>query len=387
MLIATRLLFYPNQHMGNNFMSSTNLNGDFEEYENLHEFARTAKKKLPIETWDYLMGGAETETTLRRNRLALDMLGFRPRVLREVEYVDCGSKVLGHDLKLPIILAPIGALQDFDSDAGIAPTLAAADAGVIHMVSSRTEPGLEAVAKAIDYPKIFQLYVRGDTSWVDDHISLAIDSGYVGFAFTVDLDYYGRRERDLSKRHRTTARRTRQAIEWQYRFTWADIERIRKKFDIPLILKGIATAEDSTIAVESGIDAIYVSNHGGRQLDHGRGTLEILPEVVDAAGDKADIYIDGGFMRGTDIVKAMALGADAVGIGRLQGLALGANGRVGVARMLELLEAEIRICLGLLGVTKYADLDQSYLHAVSPVEFPGPLSAFPLMFEDYLYER
>ena len=373
--------------MGKNFMSSTNLNGDFEEYENLHEFAIMAKQKLSVETWDYLMGGAETETTLRRNRLALDMLGFRPRVLRNVENIDCGGKVLGQNLKLPIILAPIGALQDFDPDGGIAPTLAAVDVGVIHMVSSRTEPGLEAVANATDYPKIFQLYVRVDPSWVDDHISRAIDSGYVGLALTVDLDYYGRRERDLSKRYRTTARRISQATEWQYRFTWADIERIRTKFNIPLILKGIATAEDSVLAVQSGVEAIYVSNHGGRQLDHGRGTLEVLPEVIAAAAGKVEIYVDGGFMRGTDIVKAMALGADAVGIGRLQGLALSANGRIGVTRMLELLEMEIRTCLGLLGVTRYAELDESYLHAVSPVESPGPLSAFPLMFEDYLYER
>ena len=373
--------------MGKNFMGSTNLNGDFEEYENLHEFAIMAKQKLSVETWDYLMGGAETETTLRRNRLALDMLGFRPRVLRNVENIDCGGNVLGQNLKLPIILAPIGALQDFDPDGGIAPTLAAVDAGVIHMVSSRTEPGLEAVAKATDYPKIFQLYVRGDPSWVDDHISRAIDSGYIGLALTIDLDYYGRRERDLSKRYRTTARRTSQATEWQYRFTWADIERIRTKFNIPLILKGIATAEDSVLAVQSGVEAIYVSNHGGRQLDHGRGTLEVLPEVIDAAADTVEVYVDGGFMRGTDIVKAMALGADAVGIGRLQGLALSANGRVGVTRMLELLELEIRTCLGLLGVTRYGELDESYLHAVPPVESPGPLSAFPLMFEDYLYER
>ncbi|MBM10095.1 MAG: alpha-hydroxy-acid oxidizing enzyme [Magnetovibrio sp.] len=360
---------------------------DFQNYETLHEFARVAKQNLSIETWDYLMGGAETETTLRRNRMALDMLGFRPRVLRDVENIDCGGILLGHKFNLPVILAPIGALQDFDSDGGVAPTLAAAEAGVIHMVSSRTEPGLEAVANAINYPKLFQLYVRGDASWVDGHISRAIDSGYVGIAFTVDLDYYGRRERDTTKRYRTTSRRTPQAIEWQYRFSWSDVERIRKKFDIPIILKGVATAEDSILAVESGIDSIYVSNHGGRQLDHGRGSVEVLSEVVEAVGGRVEVYVDGGFMRGTDIVKAMALGADAVGIGRLQGLALGAAGSIGVARMLQLLEDEIRICLGLLGVTKFAELDKSYLHAVQPVEPPSQLSALPLLFEEYLYDR
>ncbi|MBT6095588.1 MAG: alpha-hydroxy-acid oxidizing protein [Rhodospirillaceae bacterium] len=357
---------------------------DFQQFETLHEFAKVARDKLSIETWDYLMGGADTETTLKRNRLALDTVGFRPRVMRDVEHINCGGRFLGQDLKLPIILAPVGALQDFDPDGGVAPTLAAADAGVLHMLSSRAEPGLEAVAEAIEYPKLFQLYVRGAPDWVDDHIKRAMAAGYVGFAFTVDLDYYGRRERDLAKRYRTTSRREKQAVEWQYRFTWDDVKRIKDKFDIPLILKGIATAEDAALCVEHGIDVVYVSNHGGRQLDHGRGGLDVLPEVIKAVDGKAEVAVDGGFMRGSDVVKAMAMGADAVGLGRLQGMALGADGRAGVVRMLELLETEIKICLGLLGVTSFDQLDESYLHAVAPVELPGPLSAFPLLFEDYL---
>ncbi|MDD9877607.1 MAG: alpha-hydroxy acid oxidase [Magnetovibrio sp.] len=365
-------------------MSSISSTGDFQEFETLHEFAKAAKANLTVETWDYLMGGADTETTLKRNRLALDTVGFRPRVLNDVEHVDCGGRLLGQDLNLPIVLAPIGSLQDFVEGGGVPSTLAAADAGVLHMLSSRSEPGLEAVAEAVAYPKIFQLYVRGDADWVDDHVKRAIDAGYVGFCFTVDLDYYGRRERDLAKRYRTTSRRTASAIEWQYRFTWDDVKRIRDKFDIPLILKGIATAEDAAKCLEHGIDVVYVSNHGGRQLDHGRGGLDVLPEVVAEVGGKAEIVVDGGFMRGSDVVKAMAMGADAVGLGRLQGMALGAKGREGVVRMLELLEVEIRICLGLLGVTAFDQLDASYLHAVPPVELPGPLSAFPLLFEDYL---
>jgi len=368
-------------------MSDIDSSGDFAEFETLHELAKAAKQNLSIQTWDYLMGGADTETTLKRNRLALDMVGFRPRVLRDVEHIDCGATVIGQKLNLPIILAPIGSLQDFIPDGGAAPTQAAADFGVLHMLSSRSEPGLEAVAEAAPgHPKIFQLYVRGDADWVDDHIERAIKAGYVAFAFTVDLDYYGRRERDLTKRYRTTSRRTASAIEWQYRFNWDDVKRIKDKFDIPLILKGIATAEDAALCMEHGIDGVYVSNHGGRQLDHGRGGLETLPEVVKEVAGRAEVYIDGGFMRGTDVVKAIAMGANAVGLGRLQGLALGAKGREGVVRMLELLQTEIKICLGLLGVNSLAELDESYLHAVQPVETPGPLSAFPLLFEDYLNE-
>lgn len=367
-------------------MTTDNTIGAFQEFETLHEFAKAAKERLTVQTWDYLMGGADTETTQRRNRLALDTMGFRPRVLRDVEHIDCGGKLLGQDLNLPIVLAPIGSLQDFVPEGGIAPTLAAADAGVLHMLSSRAEPGLEAVAEAVEYPKIFQLYVRGDPDFVDDHVRRAIDAGYIGFTFTVDLDYYGRRERDLAKRYRTTSRRVKQAEEWQYRFTWDDVKRIQDTFDIPIILKGIATAEDAALCVEQGIDVVYVSNHGGRQLDHGRGGLDVLPEIVKAVDGKAEIIVDGGFMRGTDVVKAMAMGADAVGLGRLQGMALGAKGREGVVRMLELLKTEIHICLGLLGVTSFAELNESYLHPVAPVEIPGPLSAFPLLFENYLNE-
>jgi glycolate oxidase len=135
--------------------------------------------------------------------------------------------------------------------------------------------------------------------------------------------------------------------------------------------------------VELGVKAIYVSNHGGRQLDHGRGGIDVLPEVVKEVGGKAEIIIDGGFYRGADVVKAMALGADAVGLGRLQGYAMGAAGQAGVVRMLELLETEIEICLGLLGVTGIKDLDESYLHPAPSVTEPHVLSAFPLLEEDY----
>ena len=161
------------------------------------------------------------------------------------------------------------------------------------------------------------------------------------------------------------------------------MKRFKDNHAIPLILKGIATAEDAAQAVELGVDGIYVSNHGGRQLDHGRASIDILPEVVAEVGGKATVIVDGGFMRGTDVVKAMALGADAVGIGRLQGLGISAAGQAGIVRALELLEIEIRTCLALLGVTGYAELDETYLHAVEPVARAHALSAFPLLEEDY----
>jgi isopentenyl diphosphate isomerase/L-lactate dehydrogenase-like FMN-dependent dehydrogenase len=352
-------------------------------FETLHELVAPAKRNLTKETWDYLMGGAETETTLERNRLAIDALAFRPRVLRNVENVSTRSTLFGHELRLPVILAPIGSMQDMVKDGGIAPSLAAARFGALHMLSSACAPGLEAVAASNPHPKLFQLYVRGDAAWVDDYVERAIAQRYSALCLTVDLDYYGRRERDIAKRYLTTARRRTSSEEYQARFAWSDIDRIKSKFKIPIILKGIATAADALIAVERGIEGIYVSNHGGRQLDHGKGGLAVLPEVVDAAAGRATIIVDGGFMRGSDLVKAMALGAHAVGIGRLQGLAAAAGGVDGMVRMLELLQDEATRCLGLLGVRSFAELDRSYLEPVTPLGRPWLDAAFPLLKEGY----
>jgi glycolate oxidase len=353
------------------------------QYAVLHEFVEPARRNLSRGAWDYLMGGAETETTLERNRRALDALAFRPRVLRNVEKVSARGRVLGQDMRLPVILAPIGSLQDFSKGGGMGPTRAAAQFGALHMLSSACAPGLEAVAQCVDYPKIFQLYVRGDSAWVEDHVARAIANEYIALCLTVDLDYYGRRERDLAKRYLTTSRRSKPADHFQARFAWADVAKLKSKFKIPFILKGIATAEDTKLAIEHGIEGIYVSNHGGRQLDHGRGSVNVLPEVVEAAGGKAEIIVDGGILRGTDIVKAIALGANAVGIGRLQGLALGAGGESAVVRMLELLEDEVIRCLGLLGVTSFAELNPSYVARAEPLGRPWLDSAFPLLKEGY----
>ena len=157
---------------------------------------------------------------------------------------------------------------------------------------------------------------------------------------------------------------------------------IKDKFNIPLILKGIATPQDAAMALDHGVDMIYVSNHGGRQLDHGRGTMDVLPGIVRAVDGRAPIIIDGGFNRGTDVVKAIAAGADIVGLGRMQCYGLAADGSAGVVRILELLEAEIHACLGLLGVTSLDELNPDYLHALAPVAPSHVLSAFPLLSLD-----
>lgn len=358
-----------------------------EEYQNLHEFIRRARANLNQNAWDYIVGAAETETTMRRNRMALDEIAFRPRVLRNVTTVDASVEVLGRKLRLPVVLAPVGALEIFDPAAGAAVARGAGTFGAAHMLSSVSEPGLEAVAKAApDALRMFQLYVRGDDAFVEDCVGRAIAGGYTAFCLTVDTAHYSRRERDIAKRYVRASRVRATGGDFQKGLEWRTVKLIKDKFKIPLVIKGIATAEDAAIAVDHGVEWIYVSNHGGRQLDHGRGAMQVLPEIVAAVAGRAKIMVDGSFCRGTDIVKAIAMGADLVGIGRLQCWALAAAGEAGVVRMLELLEDEVMRCLGLLGVTSFAELNKAYLRQATPTNLPNVFSAFPLLdIEPYRY--
>ena len=346
---------------------------------NLHEIVAKARANLNQNDWDYIVGGTETETTLRRNRMALDSVAFRPRVLRDVSKVDPSVEVLGRKLRLPIVLCPVGSLESFHPGGAEPVVKAAGEFGVAHMLSSVCDPGLEEVAKAAPNAlRMFQLYVRGDAAWADDHVERAIKNGYAAFCITVDTAHYSRRERDLAKRHVTAGRRRVQGRDFQMALDWKTVERMKSKFKIPFAIKGIGTAEDAKIALDHGVEIIYVSNHGGRQLDHGRGSTEVLPEVVEAVAGRAMIIVDGGYYRGTDIVKAIALGADLVGLGRMQCYGLAAAGQAGIVRMLEIMEDEVTRALGLLGVTSFGKLDHSYLHAATPANAPHVFSAFPL---------
>jgi len=357
------------------------------EFETLHEIVKKARQNLSQNDWDYIVGGSESETTLRRNRLALDSIAFRPRVLRRVDRIELGTESFGRRVRLPICFAPVGALEMFHPGAGAAVAAAAQSFGVAHMISSVCKPGLEGVAAAApDALRIFQLYALGDDAFVDDHLARAAAHGYTAFCLTVDTAYYSRRERDIAKRHFTRGRARVAGRDFLARLDWHTVERLRAKNALPLILKGIATAEDARIAVEHGVDWIYVSNHGGRQLDHGRGSMEVLPEIAEAVGGRARLMVDGGFCRGTDVIKAIAAGAQMVGLGRMQCFALAAAGEAGLLRLLEILEDEIRRSLGLLGVTSFAELDASYLHPAAPTNAPHVLSAFPLLgIDEYRY--
>jgi isopentenyl diphosphate isomerase/L-lactate dehydrogenase-like FMN-dependent dehydrogenase len=340
------------------------------------EIVTVARKNLTQDVWDYLTGAAESETTLRRNRYALDKIAFLPRILNDVSKVDASREILGHKLRIPVLLAPIGSLQAISPAGGAASCKAAASFGTIAMISSITQPGLEECARAAEGPKVFQLYVRGEKPWIKDILDRARSAGYVALALTVDSALYGIRERQLMNRYLPPSVQTQTNRQLQSAITWELMDWIKAQWGGPFILKGVATAADTKRAIEHGVDIIYVSNHGGRQLDHCRGTAETLPDVVAAANGRATILVDGGFLRGSDVVKALALGADAVAIGRMQGWALAAGGADGLVRSLELIEREIINTLGLLGLTSLKDLNKDYICQSDVVSVCHEMSTF-----------
>lgn len=350
-----------------------------ERFQTLHEIIAAARLCLNQNLWDYVVGGTATETTVRRNRSALDRIGFRPRVLEDVSHVDASREFLGHRVRLPVALAPVGGLDQLGAGGGLTVAQGAGLAGVPFFISSVSEAGIERTAEAANGCKIFQLYVRGDDAFVDDHARRVIDAGYDAFCITVDSAIYSRRERDIANRFAKPWRARSSGMQFQAALSWGDIERFKRTHKIKLILKGIATPEDAARACDLGVEGIYVSNHGGRQLDCGAGSAEVLPEVVDAVGGRALVIADGGISRGSDVVKAIALGADLVGIGRLFVYGFAAAGAEGIARTIELLEEEVVECLGLLGLSSFEKLDRTYLRAVDAVTEPHVHSAFPLL--------
>jgi isopentenyl diphosphate isomerase/L-lactate dehydrogenase-like FMN-dependent dehydrogenase len=350
------------------------------DFQCLHEFIPAAKAKLSDHIWGYLVGATETETTLRRNRLAIDSLALRPRVCVDVSKIDVTTTLFGQKLRMPVILAPVGSLESFHPGGAATAGRAASAFGIPIMVSSVTHPGLEEAAAAAPGPKIFQLYVRGDLAWVDDVVKRAVDAGYDAFAITVDTAAYSRRERDIAGRFVKPWRAVATGQNFQAGFTWDNVKHFKDKHSIPLILKGIGTAEDAALCCEHGVDGVYVSNHGGRQLDHGRGSMDILPEVMAAVRGRAKVIVDGSICRGTDIVKAIALGADAVAMGRMYCYALAADGEAGVHKMLELLEHEFGVAMALSGARALKELHPGFVFRNAPmVADPHQHSAFPLL--------
>ncbi len=352
-----------------------------------------AKKRMAPSAWDFLSGGGESETTLKRNRYSLDSIAFRPRVLVSVPDPDPSTTFMGQKLRIPVICAPVGSLHLMDPGGNMSVVHAMDDFGSIAAISIMSNPRLEECAAETKGYKIFQLYVRGDMDWVKRTLDRVVAAGFNSLVITVDTAHYGRRERDLYNRflrRATVARANLENVdpdaEWKYRgaLTWEFVDACKAHCGLPVMVKGIATAEDAQIAVDRGIDVIWVSNHGGRQLDHGRGAIACLPEVASVAKGKVPIVIDGGFLRGTDVLKALALGADVAAVGKLQGWALAAGGEAGLRRAFEIMETEMKVNMGLLGVNAISEITPDHIQLGAPVmNEPSIVSPFPVTTEAF----
>ncbi len=357
-----------------------------ERFRTLHEIVKAARLNLNQTHWDYLVGGTETETTLRRNRHAIDTKALRPQVLNDVSAIDCQTSFFGHTLAMPLLLAPIGSLQVFDPGGGASAAQGAEAAGILAMASSVCTPSIEEIAASAQGPKIYQLYVRGDDAWVDEILERVTASGYVGLCLTVDTAVVSRRERDIAKRVIPTSQAAGNGdFTYQAKLSWREVERLKSISNIPILLKGLSRVDDVKRALDLGVDAIYLSNHGGRQLDQGPGALDILENVVSQMDVPVPLIIDGGFYRGSDVVKAIAMGADLVGLGRLEGWALAAGGVEALVQCLAILRAEIIETMALCGTPTLADLNPSLVEPAPLVSTPDVLSAFPLLQLDEGY--
>jgi len=372
------------------------------ELSTLQEIVLEARNRLKAEVWDFVAGATEAEVTLRRNRYGLDCLAFNPRVLRDVARIDTVRSFLGFKLRIPVMMAPIGSLSLIDRTGAVAVANACAQRGTLMFYSTFADPPLVEVCSKVDHPLILGLYVRGDQLWLDRAVDEAKAAGCLAIAVVTEAPYYSRRERDLINRFRSRGSKSGTYAATQKilreggdaeeqeaaharmvtaRLTWNTIERIRDRSGLPIILKGISTPADAKLAIDLGVSAIYISNHGGRQLDCAHGTVQLLPRIVEAVNGRAPIILDGGICRGTDVIKAIALGACAVCIGRLQCWALAAGGEAALVRALDILEEEIIITMGLLGVTQLSDLDGSYVERTDAIEPAHLLNAFPLVKE------
>ena len=340
------------------------------------EVILAARRELNDTLWAYVCGGSESETTMRRNRLAFDRLGFRPRVLVDVSNIDTSTSFLGQSLRTPIILAPVGQLDRLAPEGGIAAAKAASEFGTIDTVSFYSS-SLERIAESTNSPKIFQLYVHGDAGWIAETIERVVDAGYMGICVTVDHAMVSRRERHmLSARISMGSWPLVGEAAYQASLTWDTIDTIKDLCALPMMVKGIMTVEDAALAMEHGVEAIWISNHGGRELDHGLGTMDVLGEIVQVVDDRVEVVLDGGVQRGSDVLKAIALGAKAVAIGKLQAWGLAAAGEAGLLRVLQILKSEVRVSMGLLGLPNIQGLNSTYIRSTEPVILPHEMSSW-----------
>ncbi len=332
---------------------------------NIHDYEVIAQQKLDKTIWDYFQGGSDDEVTLRANRSVFERLRLRPRMLVDVSVCKLATTVLDIPVSMPVLVAPTAFHGLVHPDGECATARAAGASNALMIVSTTASYPLEEVARAATGPLWFQLYVHTRQT-AQELVQRAEQSGYRAIVLTVDTPRLGNRERDRrnafnslaidSANHRGSRRPySGDTLNWEF-VSW-----LRSCTSLPLLVKGILTAEDALLAVEHGAAGIIVSNHGGRQLDSCLTSIEALPEIVEAVGGRCEVYCDGGIRRGTDVLKALALGAKAVCIGRPIIWGLAANGQAGVQHVLELLRAELELALALVGCPDIKDINRSYV--------------------------
>ena len=369
------------------------------------DLRRIARRRLPGGVFDYIDGGAEDERSAKANVEAFSSLEFRPRVLRGLEGVDPSTALLGHRIPMPLVLAPTGFTRIADPQGELAVARAAARAGIPYTLSTLSTRSIEEVAAVSSGPLWFQVYVWRDRGLVRELVERARAASYEALVLTVDTPVLGRRERDLRRGFSLPPSLGPATVVdgllhpgWTWSFLrsepirfenvlgssvddgsdpiklgeytmrqfdrslgWSDVEWLRSLWPGPLILKGIQTVEDAIVAADAGADAIALSNHGGRQLDDAPAPLSLVAPVTDAVGDRVDVICDGGVRRGSDIVKAVSLGARACMAGRAYLYGLGAAGEKGVDHVLSLFANDLERSMALIGAATIGDLDRGFV--------------------------
>lgn len=356
---------------------------DGREPVNVFEFEQLARDKLPGSAYDYYASGANDEVTLRENRVAYERIRLRYRVLVDVSRRDLATKVLGRPVSMPILVAPTAFHKMAHPDGEPATARAARRAETLMVLSTLSNTSVEEVA-ALAGPLWFQLYVYRDRAATRDLVQRVEAAGCTALVLTVDAPMLGRRERDVRNQFRLPAGLSIDNLAAAGKadlpsdvadsglaayfatlldpsLTWADLEWLRGLTRLPILVKGIVRGDDAAQAIDQGAAGVIVSNHGGRQLDTAPATIDVLSEVVDAAGGRAEVYLDGGIRRGTDVLKALALGARAVLVGRPILWGLATAGEEGVVRVLELLRGELDLAMALAGAPTLSDITPDLL--------------------------
>ncbi|HEY2548509.1 MAG TPA: alpha-hydroxy acid oxidase [Candidatus Acidoferrum sp.] len=337
---------------------------ELERLFSLFDFETEAHARIPHGAWERISAGSADEITLRWNREAYDRIRLKPRILVDVSKLDTRVNLFGEELPFPILLAPTGGQRFIHPEGEVAAVRGAAAANSIYVISSSASMKVEDIANSAKGPVWFQLYVQKDRAFTRDLVQRAEDSGCRALCVTVDSPTFGARNREDRSKKELPERELPNLKGKDYldpTLTWKDIDWLRSFARRPVLLKGVLNPEDAATAVKAGASGIIVSNHGARNLDTVPATIDALPLVAEKVAGRVPVLVDGGIRRGTDIIKAFALGASAVQIGRPYLWGLGISGAEGVTRVVEILRKEFEMAMALTGRPTIASIDRSVL--------------------------